>query len=55
MLSSVSLGCTDISAQQSELAHLITCDPFLEMSLSILWEVFCFVFCWLGFLFLSLL
>lgn len=40
MLRFVLLGCTGISAQQSEAAHLITCDPFLEMSTSILLEFF---------------
>lgn len=40
MLRFVLLGCTGNSAQQSEAAHLITCDPFLEMSTSILLEFF---------------
>lgn len=49
MLRFVLLGCTGNSAQQSEAAHLITCDPFLEMSTSILLEFFFFCFGWLGF------
>ena len=49
MLRFVLLGCTGNSAQQSEPAHLITCDPFLEMSTSILLEFFFFVLVGWGF------
>lgn len=52
MLRFVLLGCTGISAQQSEAAHLITCDPFLEMSTSILLEFLLLLF-WLVGVFLE--